>query len=99
MWDLWPSTSSGFFDSRKLSRPNPLRPDQGRLSFNPEGNPVEEKNWAPIALAAEIKNVNERTIRNWIAAGLIEAEKLGPRMTRVNLNSIQWTPVEPEAHA
>lgn len=59
---------------------------------------MEEKGkaWAPIALAAEIKNVNERTIRNWIAAGLIEAEKLGPRMTRVNLNSIQWVPIEPE---
>ena len=57
---------------------------------------MDEKEWVSVARAATAKEVTERTIRNWIAAGLIEAEKLGPHITRVNLNSLRWTPIEPE---
>jgi len=41
-----------------------------------------------IAQAAEHANVSTKTIRRWITQGLIEAERVGPRLIRVNLASL-----------
>lgn len=37
-----------------------------------------------IAEAARRVPCSQRTIRNWIAAGLLPADKVGPRMIRVD---------------
>jgi excisionase family DNA binding protein len=41
-----------------------------------------------ISEAADYLNVSGKTIRRWISAGLIEAERLGPRLIRVNADSL-----------
>lgn len=41
-----------------------------------------------IAQAAEHANVSTKTIRRWISQGLVEAERVGPRLIRVNLASL-----------
>lgn len=44
--------------------------------------------WGSIQQAAQSRQVSEKTIRRYIAAGLIEAERFGPRLIRVNLDSL-----------
>lgn len=44
--------------------------------------------WGSIAAAAQRKNVSTKTIRRYIAAGLIRAERIGPRLIRVDLQSV-----------
>jgi len=41
-----------------------------------------------IAQAAEYLNVSTKTIRRWITQGIIEAERMGPRLIRVNVASL-----------
>jgi excisionase family DNA binding protein len=49
-----------------------------------------------IAQAAEYANVSTKTVRRWITQGLIEAERMGPRLIRVNVASLDrlGTPLE-----
>lgn len=48
----------------------------------------DRPNWGTIVEAAEIRHVSTKTIRRKIAAGDIEAERIGTRMIRVNLNTL-----------
>ena len=50
------------------------------ISISPE--------WGTIKDAADRKKVSTKTIRRYITDGLIEAERFGPRLIRVNLNSL-----------
>lgn len=44
--------------------------------------------WGTIQEAADHKRVSPKTIRRYITQGLIEAERFGPRLIRVNLTSL-----------
>lgn len=44
--------------------------------------------WGTVKEAAELRKVSVKTIRRYITAGLIEAERFGPRLIRVNLASL-----------
>ena len=48
--------------------------------------PVE---WGTIQTAADYVPCSTKTIRRMITAGLIEAKRFGPRLIRVNLNSLR----------
>lgn len=41
-----------------------------------------------VAEAAEILGVNPKTLRRWIAAGRLEAYRVGPRALRVDLDEL-----------
>lgn len=45
--------------------------------------------WGTIQDAADLKKVSTKTIRRYISQGLIEAERFGPRLIRVNLSSLE----------
>jgi len=45
--------------------------------------------WGTIQEAADLHKVSTKTIRRYIASGLIEAERFGPRLIRVNLASAE----------
>ena len=47
--------------------------------------PVE---WGTIKEAAARRLVSVQTMRRYIALGLVQAERLGPRLIRVNLTSL-----------
>ena len=44
--------------------------------------------WCSIAAAANSLGLSEKTIRRRIADGSIRAHRFGPRLIRVNLNSL-----------
>ncbi|NLP85430.1 helix-turn-helix domain-containing protein [Microbacterium sp. CFH 90308] len=44
--------------------------------------------WVPIPEAAEHYSLSDDTIRRMISRGEIEARRFGPRLIRVNLESI-----------
>ena len=44
--------------------------------------------WGTIQEAADHYKVSAKTIRRYITQGLIEAERVGPRLIRVNLASL-----------
>ena len=48
--------------------------------------PVQQ--WVTVAESAERKQLSTKTIRRYISQGLIEAERVGPRLIRVNLASL-----------
>lgn len=50
------------------------------ISISPE--------WGTIQDAAGRYQVSTKTIRRWIAQGLVEAERFGPRLIRVDLASL-----------
>lgn len=54
------------------------------------------KTWMTIAQAAESQNVSTKTIRRWISSGLVYAERIGPRLIRVDAASLDsaGTPVQ-----
>ncbi|MFE6255848.1 hypothetical protein [Agromyces sp. NPDC057865] len=47
------------------------------------------RRWGRIAQVAENEGVTDKTVRRWIAAGLIYAERIGPRVIRVDLDSVE----------
>ena len=49
---------------------------------------VTSPNWGTIQQAADRKQVSAKTIRRYIAQGLILAERVGPRLIRVDLASV-----------
>lgn len=44
--------------------------------------------WVTVREAAELKKISVWTVRRYITQGLIEAERIGPRLIRVNLTSL-----------
>lgn len=50
---------------------------------------VAPRRWGSIAEAALRVGVSRKTIRNWIAAGIIDAERIGPRLIRVDMDSLE----------
>ncbi|TFB92880.1 DNA-binding protein [Cryobacterium sp. HLT2-28] len=44
--------------------------------------------WGTIREAATRRAVSTKTIRRYIARGLVQAERFGPRLIRVNLASL-----------
>ncbi len=42
-----------------------------------------------LAVAAQIANVHPRTIRRYIAAGRLNAVRVGPRLIKVDLNELE----------
>lgn len=44
--------------------------------------------WITMAEAAQRLQVDYRTMRRWIADGLIDARRFGPRLVRVNAASL-----------
>lgn len=44
--------------------------------------------WGTIQDAADIKGISPQTVRRYITQGLIDAERVGPRLIRVNLSSL-----------
>lgn len=53
--------------------------------------------WGTIADAAEAIGVHRDTIRRMIARGEVYAERIGPRLVRVDLGSIHPVPLGPTA--
>lgn len=51
------------------------------------------RRWVTLAEAAESWRCSVKTVRRRIAAGDIYAERFGPRLVRVDLNSIQGRPL------
>ena len=51
--------------------------------------------WATIAQAAERFGVSAKTIRRMISRGEARAERIGPRLVRVDLCSIRPVPLGP----
>ena len=45
-------------------------------------------NWGSISGAAQRKNISIPTMRRYIAQGLVYAERVGPKLIRVDLNSV-----------
>ena len=45
--------------------------------------------WTSVADAATYYNVSPKTIRRWIAAGTIHAERIGPRLIRIDTQSLE----------
>lgn len=45
--------------------------------------------WGTVAQAATILTVSQKTIRRRIADGTIEAKRFGPRLVRVDMNSVE----------
>lgn len=39
--------------------------------------------WVTVRDAAEALRVSDRTIRNWVAAGILKADRVGPRLIRI----------------
>lgn len=51
--------------------------------------------WATIADAAAILGVHRDTVRRMIDRGEIYAERVGPRLVRIDLSSVSRTPLGP----
>lgn len=51
--------------------------------------------WASITQAAEVLGVHRDTVTNMIARGDLYAERVGPRLIRVDLGSIRPVPLGP----
>lgn len=49
---------------------------------------VARTTWASLQEAAEYWGVSVKTIRRYIAAGMIDARRVGPRSIRVELESL-----------
>ncbi|GAA1959900.1 hypothetical protein GCM10009816_22080 [Microbacterium aquimaris] len=53
----------------------------------------EERRWGTVAEAADEWQLCTKTVRRYISSGDIYAERLGPRLIRVDLNSIHGRPL------
>ncbi len=45
--------------------------------------------WGTIQQAADKYQVSAKTIRRYISGGLVQAERFGPRLIRVNLTTLE----------
>lgn len=50
----------------------------------------------PVSIqdAADYYGVSTKTVRRWISAKLISAERVGPRLIRVDISSMKSTPLQ-----
>jgi excisionase family DNA binding protein len=55
---------------------------------------VVSPRWGKIADAARECGASEKTVRRMITRGEIYAERIGPRLIRVDLDSIQGRPLQ-----
>lgn len=53
-------------------------------------------NYKTIAAAAEHFDVTTKTLRRWITLGFLNAERLGPRLIRVDIDSMRSKPIQPQ---
>ncbi|HEY5184938.1 MAG TPA: helix-turn-helix domain-containing protein [Actinomycetes bacterium] len=51
-------------------------------------NRTSRNRFASLAEAADQARVSPRTVRRWVAAGLLPAYRLGPRVLRVDLDDL-----------
>lgn len=58
-------------------------------------NTAKLRRLASVALAAEHADCNPRTIRRYIAQGLIRGYRVGPRLVKVDLDEIDRVLVRP----
>lgn len=47
-----------------------------------------QRRLSSISVAADYADVSTRSIRRWIAAGLIPGYRVGPRLVKVDLNDL-----------
>jgi excisionase family DNA binding protein len=47
------------------------------------------RRYASIAKAAELYDVDPKTVRRWIASGLITGYRIGDRLVKVDLNEVE----------
>ena len=45
--------------------------------------------WVSVTQAAEVKGVSARTMRRYITSGLVYAERIGPKLIRIDLASLE----------
>ncbi len=67
---------------------------------NPNGAAAPRR-YASITAACDLYDVDQKTIRRWIATGLIHGYRMGDRLVKVDLNEIdakvvQVIPAAPE---
>lgn len=55
------------------------------MSLTP--TPHQAPNWATLPEAAAYWRISERTVRRMIATGQLDAQRIGSRLIRVNLNA------------
>ena len=48
-----------------------------------------ERRYASVKTAAELYDVDEKTVRRWISKGLITGYRVGSTLIRVNLNEVE----------
>lgn len=53
------------------------------------GNPRPARRYASVRAAADLYDVDEKTVRRWISSGLITGYKVGPQLVRVDLNEVE----------
>jgi hypothetical protein len=59
--------------------------------------PPPSRRWGTLAEAAAERHCSVKTIRRMVARGEVYAERLGPRMIRVDLNSVAGRPLTVKA--
>jgi excisionase family DNA binding protein len=66
------------------------------VSISPRfATPAETHRYASLLDTADYAKVHPRTVRRWIAAGLLTGYRVGPRVVRVDLNEVDqlMTPI------
>ncbi|TQO18505.1 excisionase family DNA binding protein [Rhodoglobus vestalii] len=51
--------------------------------------PTDATEWITVQEAAERYRCSTKTIRRWIYDGLIKAKRIGPRLIRIDANSLE----------
>lgn len=54
---------------------------------------ITAESWGTVAEAAAAWKVEHKTVRRWITQQRCEAVRVGPRMIRVRLDSLQTSPL------
>ena len=49
---------------------------------------VRQRDWLTVKEAAALLDVSHTTIHNWIRRGLIQANRIGPRIIRIRPESV-----------
>jgi len=65
-----------------------------RMTDNNESGPTRRR-WATINQFAAEWEISEKTVRRMIADGEIYAERIGPRLIRVDPDSLKGVPIAP----
>lgn len=76
---------------RQLEPGADRNPSRGTILSNTKARPSntqETPQWVTIRDAAEHYQCSTKTIRRWITQGLIDAQRVGPRLIRVSTASL-----------